>query len=53
MRPGGGFAVEVAGCSGHGGYEGLSGLIATFLISLFVLSHFASEIWPRDLYGMM
>ena len=29
MRPGGGgFAVEVAGCSGHGDYEGLSGLMA-------------------------
>ena len=31
MRPGGGgFAVEVAGCSGHGGYEGLSELMAAF-----------------------
>ena len=27
---GGGFAVEVAGCSGHGGYEGLSGFMAAF-----------------------
>ena len=27
---GGGFAVEVAWCSGHGGYEGLSGLMAAY-----------------------